>query len=152
MDELLNGFALVRKMIELQAQELVKTADNATIVDIADAFPYYIQSGLYKVGDIRRHPETGQPKKCRQEYDATLQTEWTINDDTIWIPFHGISESTAYPWAKPTGAHDMYRTGEYMTFTDTYIYKCLSDTSFSPEEYAIAWEQITFPEVVPEEA
>lgn len=142
MDELLNGFALVRKMIELQAQELAKTADNTTIVDIADAFPYYIQSGIYKVGDIRRHPETGQPKKCRQEYDATLQSEWTIDNDTIWIPYHGISVDTAYPWSKPTGAQDMYKTGEYMTYTDGEIYRCKSDTAFSPDEYLEAWEKL----------
>lgn len=39
--------------------------------------------------------------------------------------------------AKPeTGAHDMYKAGEYMIWTDGIIKKCLRDTNFSPTEYA----------------
>ncbi len=141
-NEVLNGFRLLRKMIELQANEIAKTANNETIVSIADAFPYYMQSGFYEVGDIRRDPDTSQPKKCRQAYDATEQTAWTIKDTTLWIPYHGCSEATAYPWSAPTGQVDMYLAGEYMTYTDGKVYKCLTDTNFSPEEYATAWEDV----------
>ena len=38
------------------------------------------------------------------------------------------------------GAHDMYKSGEYMIWTDGNTYKCISDTNFSPVEYAQAWE------------
>lgn len=34
----------------------------------------------------------------------------------------------------------MYKTGEYMIWTDGNTYKCIQDTNFSPEEYAQAWE------------
>lgn len=34
----------------------------------------------------------------------------------------------------------MYHAGEYMVYTDGKIYKCLSDTVYSPEEYAADWE------------
>lgn len=30
--------------------------------------------------------------------------------------------------------------GEYMVYTNGKIYKCLSDTVYSPEEYAAHWE------------
>ena len=46
----------------------------------------------------------------------------------------------ALPWETPTGAHDIYKTGEYMIWTDHNVYKCLSDTNFSPADYPAAWE------------
>lgn len=50
---------------------------------------------------------------------------------------------TARLWVKPwAGTTDMYHTGEYMIYTDDKIYRCLTDTVYSPEEYAQAWETI----------
>ena len=46
----------------------------------------------------------------------------------------------AQAWEAPTGAHDMYKDGEYMIWTDGTIKKCLRDTNFSPEEYPADWE------------
>lgn len=40
----------------------------------------------------------------------------------------------------PTGAHDMYKSGEYMIWTDDTTRKCIQDTNFSPDEYPQAWE------------
>lgn len=40
-----------------------------------------------------------------------------------------------------TAGADMYHTGEYMIWTDGEFYKCISDTVYSPEEYAAAWEK-----------
>ena len=34
----------------------------------------------------------------------------------------------------------MYRSGEYIIFTDGVVYRCTQDTAYSPEEYADAWE------------
>ena len=42
-----------------------------------------------------------------------------------------------------TGAHDMYKQGEYMIWTDGAVYCCKSDTIFSPGDYAQAWMRIT---------
>ena len=36
---------------------------------------------------------------------------------------------------KGAGAHDMYKAGEYMIWTDGTVKKCLRDTNFSPDEY-----------------
>lgn len=43
-------------------------------------------------------------------------------------------------WEQPTGAHDMYKAGEYMIWTDGTVKKCVQDTNFSPEDYPQAWE------------
>lgn len=136
---------LLRVILEDYAQNVCSKegVSNAEIVQVSIGFPYYKQEGTYHVGDIRRHPETEQPFKCILEYDATVQTTWTLDTPTLWIPYHGISKDTAYPWKAPTGAHDMYKVGEYMTYTDGQIYKCLQDTVYSPTDYKQAWQEQT---------
>jgi hypothetical protein len=55
------------------------------------------------------------------------------------MQYHGSSKATARPWVTPTGAHDVYKVGEWMIWTDGLAYQCLSDTNFSPAEYSAAW-------------
>lgn len=129
-----------RLLMELQAAELAKTADDKTIVALAIAFPYYVQEELHKVGDIRRDPDTNQPKRCAREYDGAVQTGWTIKDGTLWYAYHGISKETAYPFVHPTGAHDMYKAGEWATFEDGRVGMALKDTVYSPDEFAADWQ------------
>ena len=99
--------------------------------------------GKYAVGDIRNH--AGQTWECHQAHDNAVYPD--INPDNpetwanFWRPLHGTSKETARPWVKPwAGTTDMYRTGEYMIWTDGKIYKCLGDTVYSPEEYPPIWE------------
>ena len=49
-------------------------------------------------------------------------------------------QSPARSWEAPTGAHDMYKAGEYMIWADGLTYLCKQDTNFSPEEYLQARE------------
>ena len=98
-------------------------------------------AGSYQVGDIRN--AKGQTWECFQAHDNATYPD--INPDnaawyTFWRPLHGKSPETARPFTPVQGAHDMYRAGEYMIYTDGLTYKCLSDTNFSPEEYGQAWE------------
>ena len=86
----------------------------------------------------------GQTWECYQSYDNAVYPD-IIPGNPAWYtfnrPLHGKSQDTARPWVAPQGAHDMYHTGEYMIYTDGKLYKCLSDTNFSPEEYPQAWEK-----------
>lgn len=99
-------------------------------------------AGNYSVGDIRN--ANGQTWECYQAHDNTVYPDITPDNTaryTFWRPLHGKTPETARPWVAPQGAHDMYHTGEYMIYTDGKLYKCLSDTNFSPEEYPQAWEK-----------
>lgn len=60
----------------------------------------------------------------------------------LWIPYHATSAECALPWERPTGAHDMYKAGEFMIYTDGVTYRAKMDTAYSPEEYAQAWEAV----------
>ena len=130
-----------------QAEQAVRTAVAEAVPEIADsaaainalapALPEW-SPGAYSTGDVRTYG--GAPYKCVQSHDSTDNPDWTPDaTPALWIQYHGTSPDTARPWVQPTGAHDMYKAGEYMIWTDGNIYRCLSDTNFSPAEYAQAW-------------
>lgn len=96
--------------------------------------------GNYVVGDVRVYE--GIPYKCVQAHDSTGNETWNPSVASLWMQYHGTSVESARPWVAPTGAHDMYLAGEYMIWTDGSTYKCLSNTNFSPADYAAAWEQV----------
>ena len=94
-------------------------------------------------GDIRN--ANGQTWECFQAHDPEITPGIVPGDPawfTFWRPLHGKSPETARPFVPVMGAHDMYRAGEYMIYTDGQTYRCKSDTNYSPEEYAQAWEVV----------
>lgn len=100
--------------------------------------------GDYAVGDIRN--ANGQTWECYQVHKNSEYPDITPDNPQTWAnfwkPLHGKTLETARPWVKPEhGTTDLYLSGEYMIYTDGKLYKCLSDTNFSPEEYPQAWEK-----------
>lgn len=123
------------------ADKMAETEDKTLgIVCMALFKPW--TKGAYEVGDIRTNPTTGYPYECILAHDSTVNTDWTIDTRTLWKPYHSRKKEYALPYEAPTGAHDMYKSGEYMIFTDKEIYLCLSDTNYSPADYAQAWELV----------
>lgn len=110
--------------------------------------------GDHKVGEVVNTRAGVHAKGV--EWDQTWEVYQAYNNGTFpdikpgdpsWYtfnrPLHGTSPETARPWVAPMGAHDMYRAGEYMVYTDGKIYRCKSDTNFSPEDYPQAWESVS---------
>ena len=96
---------------------------------------------VYVVGDVRMY--AGIPYKCVQAHDSTQNTTWTPDTTpALWMQYHGTTPETARSWIAPTGAHDTYRAGEYMIWTDGKVYRCKQDTVYSPNDYAQAWERV----------
>ena len=96
-----------------------------------------------EVGDLVNY--AGQTYECIQVHDEAVYPDINPNNPQTWHtfykPLHGKSKETARLWKKPQyGTTDMYLNGEYMVYTDGKIYKCLSDTVYSPDEYTAAWE------------
>lgn len=113
-------------------------ADSASMINAALPLLSEWQPAAYQAGDVRQYQ--GAPYKCVQAHDATGNPGWTPDTvPALWMQYHGTSAATARAWVAPTGAHDMYRAGEYMLYTDGKTYRCLSDTAYSPAEYAAAW-------------
>ena len=87
--------------------------------------------------------EWEQTWECYQAYDNATYPGLVPGDPSWYTfnrPLHGKTKETARPFVPVQGAHDMYRTGEYMIFTDGKVYRCKQDTNFSPTDYAQAWE------------
>ena len=108
--------------------------------------------GSYDVGDIYNTHQGGgldeswdQTWECFQAYDNDTYPD-IVPGNSAWYtfnrPLHGKSVETARPFVPVQGSHDMYRTGEYMIYTDGKTCRCKSDTNFSPEDYAQAWEVV----------
>jgi len=122
------------------ADKLAQTEDK-TLAIACMAFFEPWKPGTYAVGDIRTDPETGYPRECILAHDSTANPDWTIQTASLWKPYHSRKKEYALPWEQPTGAHDIYKAGEYMIWTDFGIYRCLADTGFSPTEQCDAWHQ-----------
>lgn len=132
--------AMVRLAQHNLTMETAAEDDKTLAISCAALFKTWVP-GTYEAGDIRRDPATGYPRECILAHDSAVNTNWTITTPTLWKPYHSRKKEYALPWESPTGAHDMYKAGEYMVWTDgTYL--CLEDTSYSPEDYPAAWEKI----------
>lgn len=97
-------------------------------------------AGKYAVGDIRN--AEGHTWECFQAHDNDVYPDIKPGSSawfTFWRPLHGTSRETARPFVPAQGAHDMYRAGEWMIWTDGDYYECLSDTNFSPTDNPSAW-------------
>lgn len=129
---------------EIQTQavlaQIAESEDKTLGIQCMALFPVYEQNRQHDAGTVETHPETGYPYECMTAYDGTVQQDWTIDNRTLWKPWHSRKAEYALPWETPTGAHDMYKAGEYMIWTDGSIKKCVQDTNFSPDEYSQAWE------------
>lgn len=120
--------------------EISEMDDKTEGIACKGVFPVYEQNRKHDAGDARLHPETGYPYECMTAYDGSVQQDWTIDNRTLWKPWHSRKKEYALPWEAPTGAHDMYKAGEYMIWMDGTVKKCVQDTNFSPEEHSQAWE------------
>ena len=81
------------------------------------------QPNTYSLGDVRVYENI--PYKCVQAHDSTGNDAWNPPaTPALWMQYHGTSVESARPWLAPTGAHDMYKAGEYMIWTDGSVYQC----------------------------
>lgn len=124
----------LRQLIQEYAE---KAEDKTLIVATSNYFKEWTPAN-YNVGDIRT--SNGKPYECIMAHDSTVNTDWTIDVRTLWKPYHSRKKEFALPWEAPTGAHDLYQTGEYMIWTDEKTYQCLADTNYSPADYPQGWQ------------
>lgn len=101
------------------------------------------QAGAYDVGDIRN--AEGQTWECFNDHDNAVYPDIKPGNAawfTFWRPLHGKTPETARPFVPVQGAHDIYKAGEYMIWTDGTVQRAKMDTNFSPDDYPDAWEVV----------
>ncbi len=100
------------------------------------------QPGKHTVDEI--FTVGGDPWKVYQSYDNAVYPDIAPGNQAWYTfnkPLHGTTRETAREFVQPTGAHDMYLSGEWM-ISDGHYYRCKSDTAHSPADYADAWEDL----------
>lgn len=97
--------------------------------------------GNYVINDIRVYKNI--PYKCVQAHDSSANMDWAPDTQpALWMQYHGTTVQTARPWVTPTGAHDMYKTDEYVIWSDDLVYRCKVDTIYDPITMPTSWEKI----------
>lgn len=140
-----NTMRAIGRLIALQARKQVLEAAANDVIDLGPLLEPW-KAGTsespidYTVGDVRTY--NNQPWKCVQAHTHHGEPGWEPGAVSMWGAYHATDATHALPWVKPTGAHDMYKAGEYMIWTDGNKYKCVQDTAYSPEEYIQAWEVV----------
>lgn len=131
---------------EIQTQavlaQIAESEDKTLGIQCMALFPVYEQNKQHTVGEVALHPDTGCPYECMTAYDGAVQQDWTIDNRTLWKPWHSRKAEYALPWEHPTGAHDMYKAGEYMIWTDGTVRRCKSDTDRRPDVLPDSWETV----------
>lgn len=143
--ERINKLNEERSSIKFILEEIIKKStdiDNDLKIKCSNIFEEW-NPGSYVVGDIYNVED--QTWECFQAYDNEKNPD-IKPDNPSWYtfnkPLHGTSPETARPFVPVQGAHDIYKTGEYMIYTDGKMYVCKSNTNFSPTDYAQAWEVV----------
>ena len=136
----MNEAKTLRKQMEVTFAKAAHVMTNEEVIQNRVLCKAW-EAGKHTAGEVYSTGE--QIWQCIQDYDNAAFPDIVPFDaawNTFHKPYHGTTPETAMHWVQPTGAHDMYLTGEYMRWDDFKIYKCLSDTVYTPEEYAAAWE------------
>lgn len=132
--DLLESTANMTKL--LMNGEKPKTADE---IIMCSALYDEWNPGKHVTGDI--FSVGGDIWECFQNYDNAVYPD-IVPGNAAWFtfnrPYHGTSRETARNFVHPTGAHDIYKKGEWAVQGGKFT-ECLSDTSYSLEEYSAAW-------------
>lgn len=96
--------------------------------------------GKHVAGDI--FSVDGDVWECFQNYDNAVYPDIKPGNSAWYTfnrPYHGTSRETARNFVHPTGAHDMYKAGEWAV-QDGKFTKANQDTAYSLAEYPQAWD------------
>lgn len=133
--DLLTSTANMTRM--LMKGEKPKTADE---IIMCSALYDDWKPGKHVIGDIFSVDE--DIWECFQNYDNAVYPDIAPGKSAWYTfnrPFHGTSRETAREFIHPTGAHDMYKAGEWAVQDGKYT-KANQDTAYSLAEYPQAWD------------
>lgn len=117
-----------------------KTPETADEVIMCSALYDEWEPGSHTAGDV--FSVGGDPWECYQSYDNAEHPD-IAPGGSAWFtfnrPYHGTSRETARNFVHPTGAHDIYKKGEWAVQGGKYT-KANQDTTYSLAEYPQAWD------------
>ena len=144
MDSKEYVLAMMRSTGESKARALRESAGTMTGTEIIaqeDYVPDWRQDGDYTAAPVGTPvQDAGQVYTLLQPHNAAHYPGTSpASLAALWRVRHTADPVKAKPWAQPTSTSDMYLADECMVWTDGLVYRCKSDTVYSPAEYAPAW-------------
>lgn len=128
----------IRAALDAVIDTVKDMGDTEAIIKLRECIRPWTADKQYTIGEPVRYGDN----LYSVAQSHTSQTGWEPDKTpALFAAYHGKTAETALPWTAPTGAHDMYKAGEYMIWNDT-VMRCKSDTAYSPNDYAAAWEVI----------
>lgn len=127
-------------MLARMARDKAQQADIPAneVIDLSPLLKAW-QPGVKTAGMVETYG--GYPYRVVQDHDSTGDPHWTPEVSSLYAPYHGTDAAHALPYVAPTGAHDAYMQGEYMTM-DGALYRCLADgTVHDPGVLPGSWER-----------
>ena len=121
----------------LMSEKKPETADE--IIKCSALYDEW-QEGKHAAGDV--FCVGGEPWECFQNYDNAVYPDIKPGNSAWYTfnrPYHGTSRETARNFVHPTGAHDIYKKGEWAV-QDGKFTKANQDTAYSLAEYPQAWD------------
>jgi hypothetical protein len=129
----------IRAALDAAIDTAKDTGDTEAIIKLREFIRPWAADKQYTIGEPVRYGDNLY--SVAQAH--TSQDGWEPDKTpALFAPYHGKTVATALPWSAPTGAHDVYKAGEYMIWTDGKVMRCISDTVYSPADYAVAWEAV----------
>ena len=119
--------AVLTEELALECVRLYRPWEIEKAYEVGDYFTY----GVNNVGD---------PQLYKVVQAHTSLANWTPDQTPALYEALGL-DNQGYPiWARPTGAHDAYNTGDIVNYNGV-LYKSLIDgNTYSPDEYPAGWE------------
>lgn len=129
----------------LREKAVAGSVTDTEIIDREQAVPAWSAEKDYSnvsIGAPVSH--NGQVYGLLQPHNASYYPNTTpATLPALWRVKHTTNPSKAKPWVKPTSTSDMYLKGECMIWTDGTVKMANRDTSYSPDEYAPDWSDVT---------
>lgn len=118
------------------------TLTEAQALEVASIYPEWTASTAYAVGDVISYGTNpvGDPQLYKVVQAHTSQADWTPDATPALYDAFGLDDSGHTLWAQPSGAHDVYQTGDIVNYNGT-LYKSLIDGNvWAPDVYPAGWE------------
>ena len=93
----------------------------------------YLTYGMNSVGDAQLYKVVSA---------HTSQADWTPDATPALYTAIGLTDAGYPVWARPTGAHDAYNTGDVVDYSGTLYESTMDGNIYSPDEYPDGWTQV----------
>ena len=139
-DDIINQAEAIREAIDAAGAVLT---DEQALICVRLYKPYEIGKA-YVAGEFFTYGVNGvgDPQLYKVVQDHTSQEEWMPNLTPALYTAIGLDDS-GYPiWARPTGAHDAYNTGDIVNYNGALYESTIDGNVYSPEEYPGGWKEV----------